>query len=145
MIKIVIVDDFKETAESLSMLYGLRKDVQIVALAHNGDQLWSVLQEHEVDLISLDIQLGRENGLELCQIIHHKYPKIFTVICSVEATIENQRLAAEAGASYFLAKPVSIADISEAIDLFLRCQQDAGTDSSSLTAESLDDLFDSLG
>src|SRR5579875_3714474 len=104
MIKMVIVDDFAETAESLFMLYKLRNEAKIVGIAQNSEQLRHILQNNEVNFVSLDIQLGHENGLELCRVLRETYPDLFIVMCSVEVTIENKRLATKAGANHFLEK-----------------------------------------
>lgn len=144
MIRMAIVDDFIETAETLSMLYRLRNDVEIVGIVHNGEQLWQVLRKEEVNLVSLDIQLGHENGFELCQVLHEKYPDLFIVMCSVEATIENKRLATEAGAAHFLAKPVTMNNVSETLQLYLNYKKGTNEALSPLTGEKLDELFDAF-
>ena len=144
MIRMVIVDDFIETAESLSNLYTLRPDIKIVGIAQNAEQLWEVLREEEVNLVSLDIQLERENGLEVCQALHEKFPDLFIVMCSVEATLENKRLTTEAGAAHFLAKPITMNDVAETLQMYFDYKNAMNEPTSPLTRENLDKLFDAL-
>lgn len=144
MIKMVIVDDYIETAESLSMLYKLQNNVEIVGISQNSEQLWQVLREKEVDLVSLDIELGRENGLDVCQVLHEKYPDLFIVMCSVEANIENKRLAIEAGAAHFLAKPITMSNVTETLQMYLDYKKGTNEATTPLTEENLDELFDAL-
>ena len=144
MIRMVIVDDCIETAETLSNLYALRDDVEVVGIVQSGEQLWRILGQTDVDLVSLDIQLGHENGLELCQLLHKKYPRVFIVMCSVEETIENRRLALEAGATHFLSKPITMNCVSETVQMCLDHGIGANHAEPPLTLENLDDLFDAL-
>ncbi|QSO48359.1 response regulator transcription factor [Alicyclobacillus mengziensis] len=144
MIRMLIVDDFIETAESLSQLYSLNKDVEIVGLAQNAEQLWQFLREQEVHFVSLDIEIGHENGLELCQVLHEKYPNIFIVMCSIEATIENIRRATEAGAAYFLAKPISMKVVSEVLLRYSDYKREMNETVSPLTDENIDELLNAL-
>lgn len=144
MIKMVIVDDYIETIESLSLIYGLRGDIEIVGVASNSEELLGILSSKEVDFVSLDIQLGDEDGIEICKLIHRKYPDLFVVMCSVEATLVNRKLANAAGASHFLAKPISTHDVSETLQIFSNRNRNIDTHTSPLTGLELDKLFDAL-
>lgn len=142
MIKVVLVDDFMETIESLSMIYMLQRHINIVGSANNSEQLWGILSEREVDIVSLDIELGYENGLEICKMLHEKYPDIFVVMCSVEATVLNRKLANEAGASHFLAKPITQKDVTQTMRMFSSRGQCSNKSSTALTEGELDRLLD---
>ena len=144
MVKIVIVDDYLETAETLAILYKSKANVEIVALAQNSEHLWRIAADREMDLLSLDIQLIGENGFELCEQFHLRYPDVFIVMCSVEATEENKRRAREAGASHFLAKPISMRDVSEVLELWSTQQKNLTIDTLPLTAVAMDKLFEDL-
>lgn len=143
MLKILLVDDYDETLESLALIYSLYPDVEIVGSAHNSDELWGVLDTSQVDLVSLDIQLGHENGLELCEYIHQKYPDIYIVMCSLEAHDTYLRVAERVGASMFLAKPVSKNDIANVIT---ECRKSKIQSSKSvlMNQDWVDDLLGSL-
>ncbi|WP_026961020.1 response regulator transcription factor [Alicyclobacillus herbarius] len=137
MVKVLLVDDFDETLESLELVYGFHPDVQVVGRAHNAEEMWDILGQQQVDYVSLDIQLGAESGLELCRQIRKKYPKIFVVMCSVEASDRMQKSAIDAGASYFLAKPIGMNEINHAVSSCLKWH--GGEDS--LTEQEADDLL----
>jgi DNA-binding NarL/FixJ family response regulator len=115
MLKVLLVDDVDETLESLSLVYSFRSDVEIVGRAHNSAEMWDILLRNRVDYISLDIQLAGENGLELCGQVRKKYPEIFVAVCSVEASERVRQSAFIAGASYFLAKPIGVNEVNQAI------------------------------
>ncbi|ACV60075.1 response regulator [Alicyclobacillus acidocaldarius] len=118
MIKVLLIDDFDETLESLAIVYSLHHGVEIVGRAHNAEEAWNILSSREVDFISIDIQLGQEDGLNLCREILNKYPDKFVVLCSVEASDVVQSRAFEAGASYFLPKPIGLDDVRKVVDVY---------------------------
>jgi len=144
MVNIVIVDDYLETAETLSTLYRTKQNVEIVGLAQDSGELWEIVESKEVDLLSLDIQLGKENGLDICKVFHEKHPDVFIVMCSVEATEQNKRIAREAGASHFLAKPIGLKEVSEVLEMVVNSKRNSNMDRSLLTSESIDRLFEGV-
>lgn len=144
MVNIVIVDDYLETAETLSMLYRTKSNIKIVGLAQDSEELWEIVKNKQVDLLSLDIQLGKENGLDICKVFHERHPDVFIVMCSVEATEENKRIAREAGASHFLAKPIGLKEVSEVIEMTENSKRNSNMDRSLLTSEIIDSLFEGV-
>jgi DNA-binding NarL/FixJ family response regulator len=140
---VLLVDDVDETLESLSMVYGLFNEVEIVGVAHNSAELWYILSTKHVDIISLDIELGHENGIELCSQIHERYPKILIIMCSIEASEVNRMKAKQAGASLFLAKPVSRDNIREVLQAHKKRAENAREDSA-ISEDWINDLFSAL-
>lgn len=123
MINVLIVDDYAETMETLGMMYELSRQAYVAGKVSNAKEMWHVLATEKVDLLSLDIQLGAENGLDLCREVHEKYPSIFIVMCSVEAHEANQKAARLAGASHFLAKPLGIKELDAMLEWFRKRQE----------------------
>ena len=139
-VKTLLVDDSIDTLEVLSLHFGGYTDIEIVATARNMQETLDICSSQPVELISIDIQLGTENGFDLCKKIREKLPHIFITMCSMEFDSEYQRRATDAGAHYFLAKPVSFTDISHLMLSYIQFHsklklgnQDSG---------SLDALFD---
>jgi DNA-binding NarL/FixJ family response regulator len=140
----VIVDDYSETAQSLALIYRAKNNVEVVGFAQTSKQLWKILSTETVDLVSLDIQLGKENGIEICRLVHQRYPELFIVMCSIEVTLENQRLANEAGASHFLAKPVTMNEAEDTIQKFSNRHRNLAADMSPLQEKQLEKLLNLL-
>ena len=118
LVNILLVDDFDETLEALRLQYGTYPDAIVVGSAHNGEEMWRNLIEQVVDIVSIDIQLGHENGFALCEQVRLKYPDLFIIICSMEASETNRERAEQAGASYFLAKPLARPDVHQVIEFY---------------------------
>lgn len=76
MIKILLVDDHKIFTEGITSLLANENDFLVIAECQNADQVKLVLQENVIDVILLDINLGKDSGLDLCKYIIEHYPAI---------------------------------------------------------------------
>ncbi len=64
MIKILLVDDHKIFTEGITSLLANEVDFMVVAECQNAEQVKFVLQENVIDVILLDINLGKDSGLD---------------------------------------------------------------------------------
>ncbi|GGJ02606.1 hypothetical protein GCM10010885_09860 [Alicyclobacillus cellulosilyticus] len=115
MVRVLLVDDHAETLDTLALIYGLQPDVQVVGYARTAEETWQHMLHHPVDYVSLDIQMADGSGIALCRAIRSTYPKVFIVVCSVDASPDVVQQAFDAGASSFLAKPVGVEDVARAL------------------------------
>lgn len=116
--RVMLVDDSPETLEVLVAQYQLQRGVEVVgAFCEGASLLLALAQSAPVDLVSVDIQLGTEDGFALCERIRSRYPMTRVVMCSIEADDEMRRRAVRAGASHLLAKPVLSRDLKSWLDL----------------------------
>ena len=114
-LRLVLVDDSEETLEVLKLMYAQHPDVEIVGVAETAIEARRLVEMGRVDAISVDIHLSGENGIHLCHAIRELYPQVFLVICTLEGDEEIERIAREAGAHLFLAKPVSADDVERMV------------------------------
>ncbi len=99
---ILIVDDDKKICELLTEL--LQKYNFNTITAHNSQQLFSAYQKHAVDLVLLDIMLGNEDGLTLCQNFRKISNKPIIMI-SAAGEPADRVIGIELGADDYIAKP----------------------------------------
>lgn len=116
MTKIVIVDDNvflqKAIAEKLSFF----EDMTCRYTASNGlDLLEKLEQNHNVDLILMDIEMPKMNGIEATGIVKSKYPHIKIIMLTIFDNDENIFLSIKAGADGYLLKDVSPEDLNQGI------------------------------
>ena len=66
MIKTILADDEKHALESLSILLEMNFPgrFEILAMCNSVDQALPAIQQHEPDLIFLDIQMPQKNGFD---------------------------------------------------------------------------------
>jgi NtrC-family two-component system response regulator AlgB len=65
----------------------------------------AALKEETFDAVLLDLNLGRENGLDLLVTIQKQYPQIPVVMCTAQGSVKSAVEAMRRGAVDFLEKP----------------------------------------
>lgn len=76
-----------------------------VLKAMNTSRALTILREEKIDGVLLDVRLrGNENGLELLQEIHHRYPNLRVVIFTGYPEYDDQLVAEKSGASLYFEK-----------------------------------------
>jgi len=73
-IRIVLADDHALVVEGLRGLLEQIQDFQVVATAQNGDELLALLEQHQVDVLVLDLQMPYHGLSALAQIRHREIP-----------------------------------------------------------------------
>jgi DNA-binding NarL/FixJ family response regulator len=115
-VKIAIVDDnsFLITAvkEKLSFFDDL--DVKFSAI-HGSNLLTKLEDNHNIDLILMDIEMPVLNGIEATEIVKQKYPQIKIIMLTVFDNDENIFNAIKAGADGYLLKEINAKDLHDGI------------------------------
>jgi len=116
MIRIAIAEDIGRLAETLKSKIELLPDFKVVLIANNGKDLMAKLEEnHNVDVIFMDINMPQMNGIEATEVVSNRYPKIKVVISSVYDDEDNIFDAIIAGATGYLLKDDKPEEIHRAI------------------------------
>lgn len=116
MIKILIVEDNFFLQKALEEKLSNFSDIIIKDIAQNGEEALAILEKnHVVDLILMDIEMPKMNGIKTTEIIKSKYPQIKIVIITVFDNDENIFNAIKAGADGYLLKETKAEKIYEAI------------------------------
>jgi two-component system catabolic regulation response regulator CreB len=118
--RILIVED--EPAISETIQYALETDGFETLCAFAGAPIRSLLEEHPIDLIILDIGLPDVNGVELCKEVRktHTLPIIFLTARTDEI---DRVVGLEVGADDYVVKPFSPRELSARIKAVLRRTQ----------------------
>ena len=101
---ILIVDDENRLRLSLSLI--LQKENYRVETAANADEALDCLQQHEYDLMFLDLNMPGMSGIELLVEVHRHYPHMPVLILTAYAALESAIQAIRLGARDYLIKPV---------------------------------------
>ena len=114
----MIVED--EPAIAIDIAYNLESfGYQVIDAVHTGEDALEILENHEVDLVMLDINIaGGMTGIDLAIRINHKYqiPFIYLTSFSDKSTIAK---AASTFPASYLVKPFKEYDIAPAIEVAL--------------------------
>ena len=108
--RILIVDDEEAIRESLKLV--LDEAGFETVLANSGAECSQVLdQDPNFDLVSLDIKMPQESGLDTLSKIKEKYPNIKIIATTGYHSVEVAQEAIKRGASDYIVKPFEPVDI----------------------------------
>jgi DNA-binding NtrC family response regulator len=113
-IKILILDDEKQFTEELS---GFFKDSEFESFeANTATEGKTILKNHEIDLLILDVKLPGVNGLDILKEVKILYPGMEIIIISAHGDMDTVIKAMRLGAFDYLRKPFRYIDIQIAIE-----------------------------
>lgn len=109
MIKVLVVDDSALMRKVISDIFKSDSTFQVVATARDGQDALAKIERFDPDLLTLDVEMPRLNGLETLKKIMQKNPLPVIMVSSLtrrgsETTVEALAL----GAFDFIAKPGSL-------------------------------------
>jgi DNA-binding NarL/FixJ family response regulator len=116
MIKTLIVEDNFFLRKAIQEKLSFFDDILIKDFAENGQEAIEILEKnHIVDLILMDIEMPKMNGIQATEIIKNKYPQIKILMITVFDNDENIFNAIKAGADGYLLKETKSDKLHEAI------------------------------
>ena len=115
MIKVFIVDDHTVVTGGIIALLQNETSISVAGSAIDAETCLSWFKQHTADVILMDINLPVMNGVELCKIIKSQYPSVMVLALSTFNQGSYIMKMMENGASGYLLKNVSKAELVEAI------------------------------
>ncbi|MBO6518101.1 MAG: response regulator transcription factor [Bacteroidia bacterium] len=116
MIKIVIADDHELILDGYSTILEPVEDVAVVGLANNGREVLTILETVECDLVLLDINMPKMDGLETARIIKRGKPHIRILILTMLNNIAYIKELVELGVEGYVLKNCGKQILLEAIN-----------------------------
>ncbi len=115
-IRVAIVDDNNLLIRSVKEKLSFFDDISISFSANNGLMCIEKLEEDmRTDLILMDIEMPRQNGIDTTAKVKQKYPQIKIIVLTVFDDDENIFNAIQAGADGYLLKETSPQALYDAI------------------------------
>ncbi len=113
--RILVVDDNRDSAESLAMLLQLTGNE--TSVAYDGEEAIQVAAQQRPDVIFLDIGLPRLNGFDACRRIreHQWAENVLIIALTGWGQKEDRRKSAEAGFDGHLVKPVDNVELMKVL------------------------------
>lgn len=111
--RILIVDDNRDSADSLAMLLKITGNQTF--LAHDGDEAIAAVEKHRPEVVLLDIGLPKLSGHEVCRRVRAQpWGKDIVVLALTGwGQEEDRRKSQEAGFNGHLVKPVNYDELLE--------------------------------
>jgi DNA-binding NarL/FixJ family response regulator len=115
MIRLLIADDHPIVREGLKRIITECPDIQLVAEAVDGDEVLGKFNNHDIDVLVLDISMPGPGFLEILHRLALKYPRARTLVLSTYPEDHYAIRAIKAGAAGYLTKNHSPAELATAI------------------------------
>ncbi len=108
MIKIAIVDDNTFLQKAIQEKLAFFNQIETKFTAIEGQDLLRKLEKnHNIDLILMDIEMPKMNGIEATELVKNKFPHIKIIMLTVFDNDENIFKAIKAGADGYFLKEVN--------------------------------------
>lgn len=111
MIKAIIIDDEKHCIVTLEHLIEQLDNIAIVAATQDSTQAKSLIEEHQPDIVFLDIEMPEMNGFDVI----NQFDKLPFKVIFTTAYDQYALKALRLNALDYLLKPIDINDIKEAL------------------------------
>ena len=114
-VKIMITDDHSMIREGLKSLLELDGDIEVIAEAENGEECLQKLLLVKPDVLLLDINMTKMNGLEVLKTLKDAKSKVKVLVLTVHNETEYLMKAVEIGINGYVLKDSESAELKKAI------------------------------
>ena len=114
-VKIMIADDHSMIREGLKNLLELDGDIQVIAEAVDGEDCLEKLQLVKPDVLLLDINMPKKNGLEVLKSLKSRQSKLKVLVLTVHNETEYLMKAVDIGVNGYVLKDSESAELKKAI------------------------------
>lgn len=121
-INILLVDDHDIVRDGIKMLLEDEIGFNIIAEAENGTKALQACEKHDINLIIMDINMPKMNGIEATEQIKESYPDVKVLALTMMDEDQHIRQMIEAGASGYILKSSDRIELVDAITTILNGQ-----------------------
>ena len=108
--KVLIVDDSLSVVQYLTHVISRKPQFSIIA-AYDAEDGLTLVETEKPDVVLLDINLPRMDGLAACKKIKESHPQLPIIIITAELDPDKRFEAYQNGASDFITKPFNAEEI----------------------------------
>lgn len=116
MIRTVLVDDHRILRDGIKALLKEMKNVEFVGEASNGQELLPILSSFQVDLILMDINIPKMNGIEATREALRICPSVKIIVLSMHDDSHHYDTMVQLGVDGFLLKNSNYDELEKAIE-----------------------------
>jgi len=114
-IRVLVVDDHPMVRRGLATFLKVFSDLEMAGEAADGKAAIELAQKLKPDVILMDVNMPRVNGIEATRIIHGQYPHIRIIGLSMYEDPERAQAMRDAGAADYQTKGCAAAELVAAI------------------------------
>src|SRR5687768_9056053 len=114
-IKVLIADDHKIIRVGLRGILQSATDIEVIGEAEDGSQVWEILGKTVTDVVLMDIDMGRSNGIETTRKVKEAFPDVQVLALTVHEEQDHIIQMLEAGACGYLLKDTGTEELLAAL------------------------------
>ena len=100
LVRVLLADDQRLVRESLGTMLGLLPGIELVASAADGEEALVLTDEHNPDVVLMDLRMPRLDGIEATRQLHERRPDVRVIALTTYADDESVLGALRAGATW---------------------------------------------
>jgi DNA-binding NarL/FixJ family response regulator len=114
-VQVLLVDDHEMIRQGLRAVLESYDDVTIVGEAVNGEEAVTAVEKLRPQVVVMDINMPKMNGIEATGRIKQRYPETVVIGLSVNTAEDNQEAMRRAGAGRLMNKEAAVEQLYDAI------------------------------
>lgn len=114
-LRVLIVDDQRVVREGLATLLGLLEGIEVSGSAADGEAALAQVAEHDPDVVLMDLNMPRLDGIEAIRRLAESHPHVPVVVLTTYSDDERLFAALRAGARGYLTKDAGVTEIEAAV------------------------------
>jgi DNA-binding NarL/FixJ family response regulator len=115
LIRVLVVDDHAVVREGIRSVLENAAGFEVVGEAGDGAEAMVLAEQHEPDVVLLDVTMPGQSGLQVAVRLRQRLPSVRVLILSMHDRTEYVLEAVRAGASGYLLKDAGPAEVREAV------------------------------
>ncbi|MFW5995967.1 MAG: response regulator [Halanaerobiaceae bacterium] len=115
-IKVLVADDHELVREGICKLLEFYEEIEVVGEAGDGLEVVNRVREHFPDLVLLDLNMPRMNGIDAIKRIKEISPEVKIIILTIHEQEEYVYEVTRAGAEGFIQKDIKPDDLKNSIE-----------------------------
>lgn len=115
MIRVAVVDDHQIVRDGLVALLGALEGIEVVGVAADGQEAIHLVGETRPDVVVMDIQMPRLDGIEATRFVVGRYDGVRVVMLTMNEDDDTILAAIRAGAGGYLLKGSGAEEVEQAI------------------------------
>ena len=116
--RILVVEDEKDLAEAI--VAGLRKQGYAADIALDGEEALNIFEVNEYDLLILDLNLPKVDGIEVCKKIRAGGSSAGILMLTARSSLDDRVKGLDLGADDYLVKPFHFPELLARVRALLR-------------------------
>jgi PAS domain S-box-containing protein len=114
-VRVMLVDDHAMVRQGLRSLLDSYTDIEVVGEASNGEEALVDMATQQPEIVVMDINMPKMNGIEATSAIRNRYPDVNVIGLSVQNGGEMQQAMLKAGAAVLLSKEAAVDQLYQTI------------------------------